>query len=182
MVGDQTRAWLAEPAPRRAPALPGHRRRGTVVLRRGHHAPAPGWVPDPCTWSRPAVDHRRFRDDAHRSGERGSATVWMVMFLGLLAFGGISALALGEAVTVRHRAGSAADLAALAAADHALDGQGAACGRAEVVARAQGARVVACALQGEFADVIVEAHAGAPLLPLPAARVRARAGPSAEPS
>jgi secretion/DNA translocation related TadE-like protein len=81
-------------------------------------------------------------------------------------------LAMGQAVTVRHRAGGAADLAALAAADHALEGYAVACGKARRVAAAQGARVVRCALAGEVADVSVRARAG------PFSRaVRARAGP-----
>ncbi|MFI1971564.1 hypothetical protein BLA24_16790 [Streptomyces cinnamoneus] len=81
-------------------------------------------------------------------------------------------LAMGQAVAARHRAGGAADLAALAAADHALSGEPAACGLARKVAVAQGAVVVRCAVSGEIAEVAAEARAG----PY-AVRVRARAGP-----
>ncbi|WP_237553231.1 Rv3654c family TadE-like protein, partial [Streptomyces sp. SID6139] len=50
--------------------------------------------------------------------DRGSATVWSLGAIAVLCvvFGAV--LALGHAVTVRHRAAGGADLAALAAADH----------------------------------------------------------------
>ncbi|MFC4887839.1 Rv3654c family TadE-like protein [Streptomyces beijiangensis] len=81
-------------------------------------------------------------------------------------------LAMGQVVVARHRAGGAADLAALAAADGALRGQVEACGAAARVASAQGTRVVRCGLSGEVADVTVRAAFG-PYTP----EVRARAGP-----
>ncbi|WP_443051563.1 Rv3654c family TadE-like protein [Streptomyces sp. NBC_00234] len=81
-------------------------------------------------------------------------------------------LALGQAVAVRHRAGGAADLAALAAADRALQGAAAACGAAGRVARAQDAVLVRCAVRGEIADVTARAGFG-PYEP----SVRSRAGP-----
>ncbi|WP_445046914.1 Rv3654c family TadE-like protein [Streptomyces drozdowiczii] len=83
-------------------------------------------------------------------------------------------LALGQVVAARHRAGGAADLAALAAADRALEGA-AACESAEEVAGAQGAEVVRCAVQGEVADVTARVRFG-PYAP----EVRSRAGPAAE--
>jgi secretion/DNA translocation related TadE-like protein len=82
-------------------------------------------------------------------------------------------LALGQAVVVRHRAAGGADLAALAAADHWADGGAAACARADRVARAQGARLVRCAIVGEISDVTAASGTG----PF-AAEVRARAGPA----
>nr|WSW68428.1 hypothetical protein OG461_20720 [Streptomyces sp. NBC_00995] len=81
-------------------------------------------------------------------------------------------LAVGQVVVVRHRAAGAADLAALAAADRALDGAAAACGAARGVAAAQGAEVVRCAVQGEIADVTARVRRG-PYAP----EVRSRAGP-----
>ncbi|MFC8532541.1 Rv3654c family TadE-like protein [Streptomyces sp. NPDC057249] len=81
-------------------------------------------------------------------------------------------LALGQVVAARHRAGGAADLAALAAADRALEGVGPACASAEEVARAQGAEVVRCAVLGEVADVTARVRFG-PYAP----EVRSRAGP-----
>ncbi|MCP3820275.1 flp pilus-assembly TadE/G-like family protein [Streptomyces sp. A3M-1-3] len=81
-------------------------------------------------------------------------------------------LAMGQAVVVRHRAGAAADLAALAAADHWIEGPEGACGKAAGVARAQGTRLVRCHVHGEISDVTAEAGFG----PFTSA-VRARAGP-----
>ncbi|MFM9372353.1 Rv3654c family TadE-like protein [Streptomyces sp. Da 82-17] len=107
-----------------------------------------------------------------RGGERGSATVWVVMVAGALCvvFGAV--LLLAQAVLARHRAGGAADLAALAAADRALRGRAEACAGAERVAAAQGAEVVRCAVRGEIADVTVRVRAGG-FRP----ELRARAGP-----
>ncbi|MFD8568726.1 Rv3654c family TadE-like protein [Streptomyces sp. NPDC059639] len=88
-----------------------------------------------------------------------------------VVFGGV--LALGQAVQIRHRAGGAADLAALAAADQWTKGGARACAVAGRVARAQGARVVRCAVRGEVAEVTAGAGSG-----VFAAEVRARAGPA----
>jgi secretion/DNA translocation related TadE-like protein len=103
---------------------------------------------------------------AHR--DRGSATVWGVLLTALLCAATGAFLALGHALTARHRAGAAADLAALAAAGHALDGQEAACALAARVAAAQGARLRRCAVVGEIADLTASVGP---------ATVRARAGP-----
>lgn len=105
--------------------------------------------------------------------DRGSATVWSLGAIAVLCvvFGAV--LALGQAVAVRHRAAGAADLAALAAADHWAEGGAGACGRAERVAAAQGARLARCAIVGETSDVTAGAGRG-----LFAAEVRARAGPA----
>lgn len=81
-------------------------------------------------------------------------------------------LALGQALVIRHQAAAAADLAALAAADHWTKGSEGACAAAERVARAQGGRVVRCAVEGEISDLTAASGAG-PLT----AEVRARAGP-----
>ncbi|MFF7644381.1 Rv3654c family TadE-like protein [Streptomyces canus] len=105
--------------------------------------------------------------------DRGSATVWSVGAIAVLCvvFGAV--LALGQAVVVRHRAAGGADLAALAAADHWVDGQAVACARAEEVARDQGARIVRCVMVGEISDVTAASGRG-PFT----AEVRARAGPA----
>jgi secretion/DNA translocation related TadE-like protein len=105
--------------------------------------------------------------------DRGSATVWVVLLLGAVCavFGVL--LAQGEAVLARHRAAGAADLAALAAADHWMEGAGKACAVAGRVAGAQGSRLVRCALVGEVSDVTAASAAG-PFT----GEVRARAGPA----
>ncbi|MEW2128891.1 Rv3654c family TadE-like protein [Streptomyces sp. NPDC005435] len=119
----------------------------------------------------------RCRDGTARRGrgrgDQGSATVWSLGAIAVLCvvFGAV--LALGHAVAVRHRAAGAADLAALAAADHWAEGDAAACARAERVATAQGARLVRCVLSGEVSDV----SAGAGRGPF-TAEVRSRAGPA----
>ncbi|MDQ1047430.1 secretion/DNA translocation related TadE-like protein [Streptomyces sp. V4I2] len=113
---------------------------------------------------------------AVRSRDRGSATVWSVGAIAVLCvvFGVV--LAMGQAVVTRHRAAGGADLAALAAADHWADGGTAACARADRVARAQGTRLVRCAIVGETSDVTATSGRG----PF-AAEVRARAGPAGPP-
>ncbi|MEV1052443.1 Rv3654c family TadE-like protein [Streptomyces sp. NPDC049887] len=109
-----------------------------------------------------------------RCRERGSATVWVAMAACAMCAVFAVVLAMGQAVVARHRAGAAADLAALAAADRALEGTGPACAWAAHVARAQGAVVVRCAVAGEIADVTAGAALG-PYRP----EVRSRAGPPA---
>ncbi|WP_049577177.1 Rv3654c family TadE-like protein [Streptomyces sp. SBT349] len=112
----------------------------------------------------------RSRADAR---DRGSATVWAAVSATLLCLVFAAVLALGHVTGARQRAAGAADLAALAQADRALDGQEAACALARRVADAQGARLVRCHVGGEIADLTAEARAG----PY-AVRARARAGPS----
>ncbi|WP_338017815.1 Rv3654c family TadE-like protein, partial [Streptomyces adustus] len=109
--------------------------------------------------------------DGGPRSDRGSATVWGVGAVAVLCvvFGVV--LALGQAVVTRHRAAGGADLAALAAADLAAEGGAAACAREERVARAQGTRLVRCAVLGEVADVSAASGRG----PFEA-EVRARAG------
>ncbi|CAL9484130.1 Rv3654c family TadE-like protein [Streptomyces radiopugnans] len=109
-----------------------------------------------------------------RSAERGSATVWAALCGLVLCTVAVGVLGLGQAVVTRHRAGAAADAAALAAADHALRGAEEACAAARRVAAAQGARVVRCRVREEIADLTVRVRAG----PY-SAGVRARAGPAA---
>jgi secretion/DNA translocation related TadE-like protein len=109
-----------------------------------------------------------------REGERGSATVWAALSATVLCVVLAAVLGLGKAVAARHRAGGAADLAALAAADRALEGPARACAAARHVAAAQGARVLRCGMRGDIADVTAAARWG-PYDP----SVRARAGPPA---
>ncbi|WP_078591828.1 Rv3654c family TadE-like protein [Streptomyces megasporus] len=106
--------------------------------------------------------------------ERGSATVWAVLCGVALCAVAVGALGLGQAVTARHRAGAAADTAALAAADRAVLGAEAACAAAREVAAAQRARVMRCEVRGLVADLTVRVRAG----PY-GTEVRARAGPAA---
>jgi len=81
---------------------------------------------------------------------------------------------LGSVVIARHRAQSAADLAALSAAAGLASGQQNACARAISVAAAMRAAVTDCAVQGLDTVVTVVADAGVPGW---RASAQARAGP-----
>jgi secretion/DNA translocation related TadE-like protein len=111
-----------------------------------------------------------------RSGDRGSASVWLLCAGAVvLAFGLTGALA-GAAATGRHRAQAAADLGALAGARYALDGGAAACARAAAIVAANRARMAGCRLDG--VDLIVVAEV--PVAGVGTARGAARAGPVGE--
>jgi secretion/DNA translocation related TadE-like protein len=89
----------------------------------------------------------------------------------------VAATTITFAASVRvahHRASAAADLAALAAAWHTWDGEAVACERAADVTARNGARLVACRLDGLDAVVTVVFLAGAGW---GAVRASARAGP-----
>ncbi|MEU9856810.1 Rv3654c family TadE-like protein [Streptomyces sp. NPDC047974] len=107
-------------------------------------------------------------------GDQGVASVWTAFAACALCvvFGAV--LALGQAVAARHRAGGAADLAALAAADRAVRGEPEACAAARRVAAAQGAELLHCRLTGAEAEVTARVAAG-PWAPT----ARSRAGPAA---
>nr|WP_318813401.1 Rv3654c family TadE-like protein [Streptomyces scabiei] len=108
--------------------------------------------------------------------DRGSATVWAVGAIAALCavFGAV--LMLGQAVVIRHQAAAAADLAALAAADHWMKGSAGACATAQRVVKAQGGRLVRCEVEGEISDITAVSDLG-PLT----AEARARAGPPVAP-
>ena len=110
--------------------------------------------------------------------ERGSATVWVLALAGVLAVVGAAAVLVAAAVTARHRAGSAADLAALAAAGRAVLGDPDACAVAARVAGGNGARLATCRV-GDDAVVAVTVVVPVRLGPLGLyeATGRARAGP-----
>jgi len=109
-------------------------------------------------------------------GDAGSATVW-VLATGLVVVLAAAALAaVGSATVARHRAQAAADLTALAAAQRAVEGETAACTRAAEVSALNGARLVACRLDGLDMIVTVDVvPAGGAAWG--AARASARAGP-----
>lgn len=109
--------------------------------------------------------------------DRGSATIW--------AAGGIAALliivglvvAIGAAAITRHLASGAADLAALAAAAYAAEGEGPACARAGWVAQQMHTRLSTCRLNGWDAEVEITAQPPDMLLGFGSATAHARAGP-----
>jgi secretion/DNA translocation related TadE-like protein len=112
------------------------------------------------------------------AGERGSATVWVLALSGVLATIGLAALLVGTAVVGRHRATTAADLAALAAAGQAVLGRPGACAAAAEVAAANSAELTACTVSdGAVVEVRVSVPVRLGLLGVHTATGRARAGP-----
>jgi secretion/DNA translocation related TadE-like protein len=112
--------------------------------------------------------------------DRGSATLWVAVACLVTWSVAIFALSVGGVIAARHRAASAADLAALAGARTLVAGVGDPCTEAQRVAAAAKARVVACnvATDGSL-QVVAEAalpHLLARWPQLPPARARARAG------
>ena len=112
------------------------------------------------------------------SGDAGIATVWAAVavtaILGLLLVG----LDLGSVIAARHQAEAAADLAALAAASHAVHGEVPACARARRVAEQMGGRASVCHLSGWDALVEVEIGVRSTIATDGLAVGRARAGPT----
>lgn len=108
------------------------------------------------------------------SEDRGSASLIAVALIVVLLAAGLGVVAIGSAVIARHRAQSAADLAALAAAGWLAAGHRSACAHASSVAAAMGTAVSDCRISGLDALVTVEATAGVRGW---RAQARARAGP-----
>lgn len=84
---------------------------------------------------------------------------------------------LGTGMLAQAQAATAADLAALAAADSLAVGSTAACPVAQEAAARNGARLIACDVQGDEVVVRIEVEAS----PLPAVEAAARAGPAPSP-
>ncbi|WP_446666107.1 Rv3654c family TadE-like protein [Flexivirga sp. B27] len=120
-------------------------------------------------------------DANHQSPERGSATVLVVMSIGVVLLCLAGALALLSAVQASHRARAAADLAALAGA-RALVGSHATAAPCEVaagVATQNGGALVECTVAGD--DIMVDVSCPASWPGLGRATARARAGPDPAP-
>lgn len=107
------------------------------------------------------------------------AVVLVLSLAAVLGLVGAGSASLAAVAVARQRAASAADLAALAAAERALDGQQAACQRASSVARLAGAHLRTCSLAGDVADILAEVRPHGWLGRLGVAAARARAGPAA---
>lgn len=109
-------------------------------------------------------------------GERGSATVLVVMGIGVVLLCLTGALALLSAVQASHRARAAADLAALAGARMLMGGEvGSPCDVAAEVAARNGGSLMECSVSGDDVTVSVAIRARWP--GLGPARAKARAGP-----
>jgi secretion/DNA translocation related TadE-like protein len=121
---------------------------------------------------------------AGRQQDGGVATIWTAMAVAALAGVAVLACWLGGAVLARHRAESAADLGALAAASHAAEGPTRACERARWVADRMAVSLLTCRWQRLDAFVEVQAPGlgrGLGLAGLPGPLARARAGPNGQP-
>jgi secretion/DNA translocation related TadE-like protein len=102
----------------------------------------------------------------------------MLALAGVLAVVGAAAVLVAVAATARHRAGNAADLAALAAAGRAVIGDPDACTVAAEVARGNGARLATCTVEdGAVVAVTVAVPVRLGPLGVHHATGRARAGP-----
>lgn len=112
------------------------------------------------------------------AADTGSATVWAAGAILVLLTVTVFGLELAVGLVARHRTEAAADLGALAAAEHVLDGPVAACAYAARVAERMAVGLLGCRLDGH--DALVET-AGHVALGVPVAanvRARARAGPA----
>ena len=120
-------------------------------------------------------------------GEEGSATVLLLVLVGLLTTVAVAGAAVGGLLVGQRRAASAADLAALAAAEAlgpvgTAAGGASACQEAGRVSEANRARLTDCLVEGQ--EVAVEVAVDVPGLLGGAWKVpgRARAGPADGPS
>ena len=93
--------------------------------------------------------------------DQGSTTIYAVAGMALLSAMALVVIFLTGALTSKHRAGSAADLAALAAAG-AMRASVDPCAAAADIARRNGASLTACSVAGS--SVTVEVRAPAPAL------------------
>ena len=122
--------------------------------------------------ARPAREVRRTR-----CRDQGAASVWILALgVAVVAVAGFGA-SVGAAVVARHQAQAAADLGALSAAIHALEGGTTACGHAARVVAANQAQLVRCQVTGPEAIVVTRVRAAGPAAVLPPAAARSRAGP-----
>lgn len=123
-------------------------------------------------------DGRPPGEPGDRATDRGAATIWVVALIAAMLMFATGVLAIGSATVTRHRAAGAADLAALAAADYAPDGEQAACGWARWVTDRMRVRLVSCHLDGWNALIQTSADPPEPLERFGAATAHAKAGPA----
>jgi secretion/DNA translocation related TadE-like protein len=111
-----------------------------------------------------------------RRSESGIATILGLAIMGILLLLAAASAGVVSLVGARHQAEAAADLAALAGAQAALDG-GDACRSASRIAVANGGRLVGCEVEGEVVEVRVDVDAPRLLGHTWTLSGRARAGP-----
>ncbi|MFC7274342.1 Rv3654c family TadE-like protein [Paractinoplanes rhizophilus] len=117
------------------------------------------------------------RPEGRRDPDRGGASIFLLAVGLALVLAGLGGTAIGSARVARHRAHTAADLAALAAAMRAIEGEDAACARAADFAAANGGRLTFCTVDG--LEVVVWAEVEVEPMPgmVRHAKEGARAGP-----
>lgn len=113
------------------------------------------------------------------SDDAGVATVWSATAIAAVMAVMLFGAQLGMAAAARHRAEAAADLAALAAAAHAVSGPTVACVHGRRVSDGMSATLASCRLAGWDAVVEVRVRSPVPLIGPGTAVGRARAGPVA---
>ncbi|WP_329088928.1 Rv3654c family TadE-like protein [Streptosporangium sp. NBC_01469] len=124
------------------------------------------------------TDARSEGGTGRANAQRGSATIWTVGLMALVFAVAVAVVFAGMARVARHRAQSAADLSALAAAKLAFADPGRSCLRASSLAVDNEARVTRCSLSdGGIADIEVAMEISLPLKGPVAVTSRARAGP-----
>lgn len=128
----------------------------------------------------PGAHVAEYPSSANLSEDDGSATVTACLALAALLALTVLVTHVGGVVAARHRAQSAADLTALAAAAELPEGADAGCAAAEAVSRRMKAGVVRCEVAGW--DVLIEVEEKVPAGPfgLRSIRAIARAGPVEE--
>jgi secretion/DNA translocation related TadE-like protein len=109
--------------------------------------------------------------------DRGSVTVWAAALVALIWLGCSAGLLYGGAVIGRHRAETAADLSALAAAARVPDGAPTACRMAASIAARNGGALRSCRVLGGDVEVAVSRPVSLAGLGVRTTIARARAGP-----
>ncbi|TCP56847.1 secretion/DNA translocation related TadE-like protein [Tamaricihabitans halophyticus] len=118
------------------------------------------------------------REPTSRDPDAGFAVVWSAVACALVVTLATLVAWLGAAAISRHRAEAAADLAALAAAAHAVSGDERACARARWVTDQMKARLTSCNLQDWDARVMVAVAPPGWLAGFGEANAKAIAGPA----
>lgn len=107
--------------------------------------------------------------------DEGGGSIWMISVIGILTAATLVVCLLAQVFHLREQAASAADAAAIAGADHLLDGPGAACVEARRFAASNGAQLLSCVAQDSDVQVTVGMRMAGPFARLGQVQVDARA-------
>ena len=110
--------------------------------------------------------------------DRGSATIWLLGLVFLIGQATAVGIVSGSAILARHRAETAADLAALAAAVQVSRGESDACAVARMITEANTAQLSRCVVAGGDVEVAVTRPLTLGRLGSWMVTARARAGPA----